>query len=233
MILAPPASLTVISPHLDDAVFSCGTLIAACPGARVVTVFAGVPPTAMPAPPWDRDSGFAMAAQAVHTRRSEDSRALIALGATPVWLDFLDAQYGRRYTPAEIAAGLAPVLAAQPGMIAAPMGLFHADHALVHAASMRLLDAAAAAAQASPRRWLFYEDAIYRRMSGPLHERLAQWHREGRVATAVELPPMPACEARKREAVQAYASQLPMFDAPAQADLGMPERYWACSVPQP
>ena len=35
--------LLVISPHLDDAVFACGRLIASHPSCVVVTVFAGLP----------------------------------------------------------------------------------------------------------------------------------------------------------------------------------------------
>jgi LmbE family N-acetylglucosaminyl deacetylase len=35
--------IVVLSPHLDDAVLSCGVLLAANGGARVVTVFAGMP----------------------------------------------------------------------------------------------------------------------------------------------------------------------------------------------
>lgn len=35
--------LLVVSPHLDDAVLSCGCWLASRPGAAVVTVFAGRP----------------------------------------------------------------------------------------------------------------------------------------------------------------------------------------------
>ena len=51
--MAPPVEppgldlsrLLVISPHFDDTVFSCGHLLAAAPGAVVVTVFGGRPET--------------------------------------------------------------------------------------------------------------------------------------------------------------------------------------------
>ena len=41
-----PAGMTnivVVSPHLDDALLSCGELLARCGGASVVTLFAGAP----------------------------------------------------------------------------------------------------------------------------------------------------------------------------------------------
>ncbi len=56
-VVAPDelARVVVVSPHLDDAVLGCGQLLAAWPGATVVTVFAGKPavyPT--PQREWDR-----------------------------------------------------------------------------------------------------------------------------------------------------------------------------------
>jgi LmbE family N-acetylglucosaminyl deacetylase len=80
----------IVSPHLDDAVFGCGSLIAAHPGATVVTVFAGVPPHGAAASDWDhRRCGFASATRAVTRRREEDRVALSLLEARPAWRDFL------------------------------------------------------------------------------------------------------------------------------------------------
>jgi len=50
--------VAVISPHLDDAVFACGELLAARPGSVVITVLAGRPPRDLPLTPWDAASGF-------------------------------------------------------------------------------------------------------------------------------------------------------------------------------
>ncbi|KAB0640285.1 PIG-L family deacetylase, partial [Burkholderia territorii] len=88
-----PTRWLVVSPHLDDAVFSCGQLLAQSPGSVVVTVFAGIPAHGTAAPPWDRRAGFRTADEAMRTRRDEDRRALGTLGAHAVWLDFLDDQY--------------------------------------------------------------------------------------------------------------------------------------------
>lgn len=240
--------VTVIAPHLDDAVFSCGSLIAAVRGTRVVTVFAGVPPAGMAAPEWDRRAGFGSAEQAVLARRREDSRALGMLGAHPVWLDFWDGQYGRRYTPRELADSVQQVLLAQAdGMVVAPLGLFHADHVQVHEACRLLSLAAQARALAGsallvpshpraapnpPLQWLYYEDAIHRRRPGVLQQRLAECLRAGLRATPVNLP-VSQYLAQKSYAINAYESQLRMFGEAELCDLCAPERYWSLSAPDP
>ena len=55
--------MLVISPHLDDAVLSCGALLAAHRGAVVATVFAGVPRDPRQRTEWDARSGVADAAE--------------------------------------------------------------------------------------------------------------------------------------------------------------------------
>lgn len=262
MDMQVPELLTVISPHLDDAVFSCGSLIAASRNPIVVTVFGGVPPEGIDAPDWDRAAGFSTGYEAVHARRREDARALSMLGAEPVWLDFLDGQYGKRYNPVDLAVRLARLLAMQPhATIVAPLGLFHSDHVLVNAACMLVREAAhaevpaprtsaraAAAHAATPtphasdvatpqavpapptQQWLFYEDAIYRRMPGMIQNRLMAWWQEGLLAAPVHLPIAPF-QTQKMRAIEAYESQLPLFNAEQLSDLGGPERYWSLGPP--
>jgi LmbE family N-acetylglucosaminyl deacetylase len=241
MVVDLAAAVTVISPHLDDAVFSCGGLVAAARAARVVTVFAGVPPTDMAAPEWDRAAGFASAEQAVLSRRREDNHALTMLGAHAVWLDFWDSQYGRHYTPQELAGALQRVLLTQTeGVVVAPLGLFHSDHALVHDACRLLMQAArdraaawsalpepalAPAAVPPPVQWLYYEDAIYRRMPGLLQQRLVQCLHSGLRATPVNLP-VTQYLTQKSYALNAYQSQLQLFSEDKLCDLCAPERYW-------
>ena len=232
MVVDLAAAVTVISPHLDDAVFSCGGLIAAARAARVVTVFAGVPPADMPAPDWDQAAGFARAEQAVLSRRREDNHALTMLGAHAVWLEFWDSQYGRRYTARQLADALHTVLLTQTeGVVVAPLGLFHSDHALVHDACRLLMLAAhargpawsaavptaapvaAPAAAPPPVQWLYYEDAIYRRMPGLLQQR------------PLNLP-VAQYLTQKSYALNAYQSQLQLFSEDRLCDLCAPERYW-------
>lgn len=106
----PPATLThiILSPHLDDAVYSCGGLIhrQAQAGARivVVTVCSGTPPAGPVSPyaqamheRWMQEMARAPA-EVVALRRTEDLAALAELGAQAVHLDVPDAIY--RLNPA-------------------------------------------------------------------------------------------------------------------------------------
>ena len=90
--------VAVLSPHLDDGVFSLGAAISETVrlGAAVslITVFAGDPNSTRPASPWDRRFGFELAGEAARARRDEDRRACAVLGADPIWLPF-DDQHGR------------------------------------------------------------------------------------------------------------------------------------------
>lgn len=219
--MPPIESLVVISPHLDDAVFSCGNLIAARHQTTVITVFAGIPEPDMPAPEWDRRAGFSSAAAAVTARRAEDQRALRRLDATPLWLEFFDSQYGIATSKEGLATHLHEVLTGFAGAtIAAPLGLFHSDHWLVQQAALGLWH------QTSSRwPWLFYEDALYRRLSGLLQERLAAWRDDGIRARPINLH-QPQLAATKADAVRAYGSQLALLGHDKLADLDAPERYW-------
>jgi LmbE family N-acetylglucosaminyl deacetylase len=67
--------MAVISPHLDDGVFSCGDLLASHPGAAVVTVFAGGPSSSTDIKPWDAAAGFHPGDNVMAARRAEDQTA--------------------------------------------------------------------------------------------------------------------------------------------------------------
>lgn len=210
----------MISPHLDDAVFSCGQWLGAHPGAMVVTVFAGMPRDASRLTVWDRHCGFGSAGEAMQMRREEDHRALTLLGAQPHWLDFTDSQYGETPTLGEVALALQNLLQAlRPPSVLFPLGLFHSDHHLVHEASMTALRHTPGASA-----WA-YEDCLYRALPGLLQERLAALHEAGMCATpvrwhALENGPL------KEAAVRAYESQLRAFGPQGYDDTRRPERYW-------
>ncbi|OXI92352.1 MULTISPECIES: PIG-L family deacetylase [Burkholderia] len=223
-----PTRWLVVSPHLDDAVFSCGRLLAAAPGSIVVTVFAGIPPRDAPAPPWDRRAGFQRADEAVRARRDEDRRALARLDARPVWLDFLDDQYGTPAASAAIAARVAREIDAHAGFgVLAPAGLFHRDHLQVQQAALSLLDRARASHDAA-RVWRFYEDVPYRRIAGLMARRVSGWRERGWIAHPASAPAGDRTDAiaAKADAVAAYASQIALFDPHMRADLKEPETYW-------
>jgi len=157
-----------ISPHLDDAAFSCGALIyqQAQAGERVIviTVCAGDPPPGRLTP-------FAhglharwrlSAVEAVAARRAEDVCAMQVLGATPVYLWVPDCIYRTSSTgeavvmsEADLFGALSPLdeplvthVAAQiahllprwePVQVYAPLGIGqHVDHQLTRRAAEQL-----------------------------------------------------------------------------------------------
>ncbi len=166
------APVTVVSPHLDDAVLSCAGLIAGAPGTTVVTVFAGNPPARDAATSaeflpgstfWDRASGFADGDDVVGLRRAEDRAALAQLGGVPRWLDFLDSQYvvepGESAEPTDIAAAIrAAIGELRPATIAFPLGLEHTDHKRTHEACFLLLKESPELAT----HWVAFVDVPYR-----------------------------------------------------------------------
>lgn len=223
-----PTRWLVISPHLDDAVFSCGQVLAQAPGSVVVTVFAGIPARDTAAPPWDRRAGFRTADEAMRKRRDEDRRALETLDARPVWLDFFDDQYRTPAASAAIAARLADTIDAHPDFgVLAPAGLFHRDHLQVQQAALSLLREHARAGDA-PRVWRFYEDVPYRRIDGLMAKRVIDWRKQGWIGHPVGAPAGNRTDgaAAKAAAVEAYASQIALFEPHMRADLREPESYW-------
>lgn len=134
----------IVSPHLDDAVLSCGQLMAGRPDAVVVTVFAGVPPDDGWLKDYDRKCGFRSSREAVLARREEDVRALARLHAHPRHLDFLDDQYpphGQRRTEMEIEEALCvEIERVNPQYVLCPLGLMHPDHRLASIAALSAAD---------------------------------------------------------------------------------------------
>jgi LmbE family N-acetylglucosaminyl deacetylase len=213
--------VVVISPHLDDAVFGCGELLADNRGTTVVTVFADMPKRSEMQTEWDARCGFRSAEEAMTWRRGEDERALAMLGAHPIWLHFCDSQYGETPTLDHLATVLKQVLADLAGpAVLLPLGLFHSDHLLVHDASVLALRSLGHHA------FLAYEDAPYRAMPGLLQQRLAALERACVRATPARIGAPPAQREQKQRAVLTYASQLRGFGPGGYDDLEWPERYW-------
>lgn len=191
-----------VSPHLDDAVFSCGALLATCRPAVVATVFAGEPEQRDVVTSWDSSCGFINAHHAMQARRQEDRMALGILDARPVHLSFLDAQYGHSPDPRDVRHAVHEVIAREkPETVLIPLGLFHSDHILVAEAMMSLRR------DWPDVRWVAYEDALYRRKPGLLHRRLEQLRAEGIGLTFLAFHSHVQAFGKAR-AVAAYASQL-------------------------
>ncbi|MGF6612795.1 LmbE family N-acetylglucosaminyl deacetylase [Paraburkholderia sp. WSM4175] len=215
--------LLVISPHLDDAVLSCGLLIAAHPGTVVCTVFTA-PPVGNMTTDWDRAAGFADACEAMQARQAEDREALGLLSAIPVHLLFCDAQYHATPDADELITALNHAVSeTKPARIVMPLGLFHSDHVLVSNACLALMRRQ----PASP--FIAYEDVPYRRMSGVVQARLCDLAKRGYAAQpphAFDAPGTTQHEHMKRAAIDAYRSQLRAFGPEGQASLFSSECYW-------
>jgi LmbE family N-acetylglucosaminyl deacetylase len=135
-LVDPSAPAVILSPHLDDAVWSCYSLLLGEEDVVVATVFAGIPD----GEPgwWDAQCGITDSAAQVRARRAEDEAVLTAIGRGAVHLDLLDGQYrDGPVPPEEIAAELHRVL---PSVrrVYAPGGIGHPDHALVRDAGALL-----------------------------------------------------------------------------------------------
>jgi LmbE family N-acetylglucosaminyl deacetylase len=215
--------LLVLSPHCDDAVFSCGRLLESHPGSLVATAFAGRPPLGRPLTEWDAASGFRAGDDVMGLRRAEDRAALTLLGAQPIWMEFLDSQYGASPSVGELAEALHGLLSEiRPSAVLFPLGLFHSDHALMHEAALRLVPCH------PERSWFVYEEAFYRRIPGLVLERLRTLERE-RVRLREVLFPLNTASDRKREALFCYRSQLRALMTPGRpgfADALERERFW-------
>ncbi len=186
-----------ISPHLDDAVFSCGGYISKLRmlghPVTVVTIFSGTPEgkLSLLARSLHLDWGLPKGAPSI--RREEDNRALGILGAEAVHAGFLDCIYRRNpETGKPVYTRLGQILeqtaADEPLVVEAvaqylaglvkergfphafaPLGLGgHVDH-LITRAAVRLVMASCAETQ-----WHFYEDLPYAISDTPQGERMRE-----------------------------------------------------------
>lgn len=123
--------VVVLSPHLDDAIFSLGAAIASA-GKRsavsVVTVFAGDPESDEPAGVWDARAGFRTAGEAARRRRAEDQLACADVGARPVWLPFPDHQYARGADDELVWSAVEEAIAGAETILVPAFPLQHDDH---------------------------------------------------------------------------------------------------------
>ena len=221
----PLEPVLVLSPHLDDAVLSCGSFLHAHPSTTVVTVLAGAP-DAFHEGYNSETTGKPYAPDAIGVRRDEDRRAMDFLGATPIWLDLLDADYAAYRPPTDygdvIKDEIGRVLdEIRPKSVFAPLGLMHADHVAVSQACLEL-------AVDSPFAWYLYMDLPYglanRRLSS---RRVATISRHVRL---VEFDSYVGEPGIKQRAMSLYASQYAMtrrnFRKKFDATMRGTERYW-------
>lgn len=234
----PAAPPLVLSPHLDDAVIDCWSVLTAPGELNVVNVFAGVP-AAGEATRWDRIVGAADSADLMRARIEEDSAALALAGRTPLNLDFTEYQQREDRREPPLRALDTEVCAAVPAAstLYAPavLGTPHPDHVRVRAYAL------ACAAAGMPVE--LYADLPYAVVYGWPHwvtgdERDphldvdAYWgERPPGEPRVVELDPARA--ETKLAAMRAYRTQFPSLDRGPIGLLSNPkvhrfEVFWPC-----
>lgn len=232
---APPL---VLSPHLDDAVLDCWSVLTQPGRLNVVNVFAGMPPAGRTTH-WDRIVGASDSAELMRRRIEEDREALALAARTPVNLDFLEHQQREDSRPPKLKAldkALTKVVPAASRVYApAVLGTPHPDHVRVRAY--------ARACAAAGMRVLLYADLPYAVVYGWPHwvtgdardphlDVDAYWSErpagEPRVVALDE-----AQAAAKLDAMRAYATQFPSLDRGPIGLLSNPkvhrfEVFWPC-----
>jgi LmbE family N-acetylglucosaminyl deacetylase len=221
----------VLSPHLDDAVFSCWHVVAGPEDVDVVTLFGGVPEAGGEVPRWDRITGARDPAERVRERREEDREALALAGRRGTYLDFVEAQYGSELPSVdELVAALGAVSPSTEVFSPAGIGT-HSAHVRVRELALRL---AAEGCEAS-----FYADLPYATEFGwpawvtgdepdPFRDVDGAWradakplYERGYEPEAVRLDD--ALRQGKLEAMRRYRSQLAALDGGPQQRLTHPE----------
>lgn len=211
----------IFSPHLDDAVLSCGQFLAGRPDVIVATVFAGVPVEDVQTD-YDARSGFAGAHEAMFGRRTEDLVALALLGAMARHLEFTDGQYpdppgDPGEWRAQIVTGIAREIdVSGANLILGPLGIEHSDHLDVAGAFLTAVagrsDLNVVLYEELPGRVLWPEQAV---------GRVRALRRAGLQPSEIFVGTGPL--ERKITAVRAYKSQA--WALPVEC-LYVPERYW-------
>jgi len=221
------AGTLVVSPHLDDAVLSCGRLLDAQPRSAVLTVFAGSPSDRAVLTDWDRLCGFHEGDDVVALRRAEDRAALAALGASPIWLSYAEPDQ-LPYAPERVAdvVGLLAraIEALSPRMVVLPLGIRHPHHLLVHD-----LAVAAVRAEPGPLVAVFQEmpyEALY---PDEARSRVDEARRLGTLGEPMDLGV--GSRRAKLRAVSRYPTQLRGLGRRTRRRVTLrPERYWRAQL---
>lgn len=215
-------SVLILSPHYDDAVYSCGgtiyQLIKQGKSVSILTIMGGIPTLPLSDTPILKDlqQRWDLGDNQVMERRKEDEAAAKILGARALYLDIPDCIYrqyeGQALYPSEesLWGEVQPndpahaVLAKQDlddySLIYAPLGAGrHVDHQLVRGWALRL--------QAQGREIRFYQDYPYMRKREALDEALGHFGAMQPYAVMLSEAAMQA----KIAAMAAYASQISTF----------------------
>jgi LmbE family N-acetylglucosaminyl deacetylase len=242
-----------LSPHLDDAVLSCGGAIhrATTAGEEVVvvTVFAGEAGTDVALSPFAlaQHGYWGNPPKPMTLRRGEDAAALALLGAEGLYLDHLDAVYRTDASGQSIYPDLetlmgevhpddpmtqdgAEELASRlAGLVSArDQAVLYAPLGVGHHVDHQIVHAAAGRLLARGYRLAFYEDYPYAERPGAVEAALSFARTEGWRAKIIALDP--ADVTAKVSALGYYRSQLPILFGGVEA---MPNRVWAFAAVDP
>src|SRR5437588_422608 len=134
----PGGPVLVLSPHLDDAVLSCWSVLSASGAVEVVNLFTGVPPEGTIALP-DRITGAEDSSTQMRLRIEEDRRALAVAGREPRNLMFMEVGYRRRAPALRRLLGSVRETVPAVSAVWAPAGLGgNPDHRLARALGRRI-----------------------------------------------------------------------------------------------
>jgi LmbE family N-acetylglucosaminyl deacetylase len=194
----PRGRVVVLSPHLDDAVFSLGATISRATGTgsrvEVLTVFGDDPESDVPANGWDTRGGFATEGDAARARREEDREACRLVGAMPHWLPFRGGGYAPDKDEDAIDDAIAEQVAGADAVLVPGFPLRNPDHAWLADLAERKPPTLQIGRYAEQP----YSYAVRKEQPLP---------RVGWEKTSVSI----GDRLRKRRAILAYASQLPML----------------------
>ena len=195
-----------LSAHYDDAILSCGELIMDLPEVLILTVFGGSPKQGLT--DYDKKCGFSSSIEAVETRRIENNRAALILGAETLNLDYLDNQYDSEpniLAEIQLLDQLREITTGH--FVYAPIGIMHPDHILLNKLASHLNNIN------------YYEDIPHRVIwSDQMVDKIR----------SLKLQPvsMPSGHRdKKRSALKQYKSQINTGDLQMEWCLA-PERYW-------
>jgi hypothetical protein len=155
--------IAVLSPHIDDAIFSCWHLLGQ-PDVTVINVFAGIPKSGTKTL-WDWMCGEPDSVAMMHKRLSENKTVLKNTGVNYINFDYLDRQYKPvKYNVAEMADRLLAQIKSNPVFYAPLAGgklWRHPDHVTIRDLGKEL--------KKRGKKVIFYADIPYMQMPfGPI-----------------------------------------------------------------
>jgi LmbE family N-acetylglucosaminyl deacetylase len=225
-------NVVILSPHLDDAVFSCWHLLESPRAVDVLNVFAEPPPPGTHLPRWDRITGARDPVTRVLKRIEEDRAALALAGREPTNLPFVEAQYRKEPPTLDEVLPAIREHVSESAEVFAPAGIGnHSAHLLIREAALELAGDGVTVS--------FYADIPYATEFGwpawvsggdpaPFLDVDAAWSEaldpilqadyEPRVVTLDE-----EAQRRKVEAMETYRTQFAALEAGGQRRLTHPE----------